>query len=454
MSERQRANHGHCAVGPGRGVEAASAPPGVAGFWPLRIVMIGGGYTSVFAYRSLRAQIRAGRVRVTVLSADDHHNFHGFTGEVVAGLLPYRLTRSPLTELMPLADVVHGTVVRVHRDSDTVVVRPADGGPDRIVGFDHLVVGAGGREPLDDIPGLAEHGWSLRAPGEFDRWLGRLGELTRPAGGRRPPVLIVGGGVAGVELAAAVADRLRRLRSEIPVLLVHSGNALLPGLRDAQPRLAAVAQRELARLGVVVRLGTRVHRIGANRVQLSDGSSLPVSAVLATNGQRPMDIPGLDTLMHDTRHRLTTRGDLSVTGNIWAAGDVACVAHPVTGRPVPADALWAIKAGTHLGRNLARLATGRSTRPFRYRGLGRAMSFGVGRAAAELYGLPICGPVGWLLRLAFFLRFMPRRRQALGVLAALGAGVARWVGRSTPRMSVRSPARRAVIGVRSQGILG
>jgi NADH dehydrogenase len=78
--------------------------------------------------------------------------------------------------------------------------------------------------------------------------------------------------------------------------------------------------------------------------------------------------------------------------------------------------LWAIKAGAHAGRNVARTLKGRHTSRFRYRGLGQAASFGLGRSAAELYGVTFTGPVAWLLRLAFFVRFMPSRRNALAVL--------------------------------------
>ncbi|WP_395728322.1 NAD(P)/FAD-dependent oxidoreductase [Nakamurella sp.] len=381
---------------------------------PRRIVLLGGGYVSLFAYRALRPAIRSGSVQVTVLSADSHHNFHGFTGEVVAGLLPYRLTRAPLATLMPLADVVHGTVRRVDRPAQTAVVAPADGTPDQLVGYDQLVVGTGGREPLAAIPGLATYGYSLRAPGEFHRFLRRLDDLVRTGGNE--PVVIVGGGSAGVELAAAVAGRFRRGRAEMPVMLVHSGAGLLPG---SPPRMGAATRRELARLGVLVRLNVRVRRVGESAVELSDGSRVAAAAVLATHGQRPVGIPGLADLVHDERGRLVVDPTFRVADTIWAAGDAARVAHPVTGRPVPANALWAIKAGSHLGRNLRRVIGGRNAGRFRYRGLGQAMAFGVGRSAAELYGVPLSGWAGWLLRLAFFLRFMPLRRQALGVLAAL-----------------------------------
>jgi NADH dehydrogenase len=83
---------------------------------------------------------------------------------------------------------------------------------------------------------------------------------------------------------------------------------------------------------------------------------------------------------------------------------------------VPANALWAIKGGEHVGANLARRIRGRATRPFAYRGLGQAASFGLGRSISELYGIPFTGWVAWVLRLTFFLRFMPSRRKAAQVV--------------------------------------
>ncbi len=53
----------------------------------VRVVMIGGGYAALHAYRALRRQLRAGRVQITVIAQDDRHNFHGFTGDVVASFL-------------------------------------------------------------------------------------------------------------------------------------------------------------------------------------------------------------------------------------------------------------------------------------------------------------------------------------------------------------------------------
>ena len=384
-----------------------------------RVVLLGGGYVTLHAYAGLMRRagraVRRGEVQIVVISADDAHSFHGFTGEVLAGLLPYERTRTPLADAMPHAHVVLGRATSIDAERRVVHYELLDeqSGLRRqcVVDYDELVVGTGGREPAAVVPGLAEHGFTLRAPGDIGVLTERVRAAAARRGLRRHTVLVAGGGMAGVEMAAAVAD-LGGAR--VRVELVHSGEAILPELRREQPRLARRAEQELQRLGVRVRLGVRLASVTADRATLSDGTSLPASTVIATIGQRPVQLPGLDG-HRDPRGRLVTRPDLSVVEGVWAAGDAACVVHPTSGEPVPANALWAIKGGAHVGRNLARRLRGRPTRPFAYRGLGQAASFGFGRSISELYGIPFTGWVAWVLRLTFFLRFMPSRRKAAQV---------------------------------------
>lgn len=366
-----------------------------------RVVLLGGGYVTLHAYgalaRRLRGELNRGAVELVVLSADTMHNFHGFTGEVVAGLLPIELTQTPLTEAMPRARVLHARVTRVDLAARRVHYLADDA--EHRMGYDALVVGTGAREPLAGLEGQA---LTLRGPGD----LAELLQHVRVVDG---PVVVVGGGLAGVELAAALAARAP------DVVLVQSGDRVVPALHDEQPRLAARCVAELARLGVDVRTGLRVVAADDESVTLSDGSVVGTRVVLATTGQRAVALPGLETLPRDERGRLVTTRELLVAPDVWSAGDAASVAHPRTGAPVTANALWAIKAGDHVGRNVARALTGRSGRRFRYLGLGQAASFGVGRGVADLYGLPLTGWVAWLMRVGFFVRFMPSRSRALRI---------------------------------------
>ncbi|HET8969621.1 MAG TPA: FAD-dependent oxidoreductase [Candidatus Nanopelagicales bacterium] len=406
-----------------------------------RVVLLGGGYVTLFAYRALMhrlgQQVRDGRLEIVVVSPDDAHSFHGFTGDVIAGILPFERTRTPLAQIMPHARILHARAVRIDRRERLVEIERVDDGVRSDLSYSALVVGTGGREPVGRVPGMADHGRTLRGPGDIRALADRVAAIaSAPADSLDRRVVVIGGGLAGTELAAATADRGA---GGVQVTLVHSGARLLPEFDD-QPRLRARAEAELARLGVAVRTGVRVVRVTEDAVLLDDGTLLRAGTVIATVGQAPVAVAGLEEF-RDERGRLAVAPDLSVTAAIWAAGDAARVVRPGTTEPVPANALWAIKAGAHAGANVAAhlrgelgLAgrVGAVARPFTYRGLGRAASYGLGRSVCELYGIPFTGAVAWLLRLVFFLRFMPSRRRALAVVGDLAArgGRARATGRA------------------------
>ena len=133
-----------------------------------RVVLLGGGYVTLHAYKALvrhaSRAIRRGDLDVVVISADDSHSFHGFTGEALAGLLPYERTRERLDALMPHARIILGRAVRIDADGRVVHYEPEGRPGIETIGFDALVVGTGGREPSHTVPGLAEHGFTLRSP--------------------------------------------------------------------------------------------------------------------------------------------------------------------------------------------------------------------------------------------------------------------------------------------------
>jgi NADH:ubiquinone reductase (H+-translocating) len=411
-----------------------------------RVVLLGGGYVTLHAYaalaRRMRGDLRRGRLEVVVVSADAAHSFHGFTGEVASGQLPFERTRTPLTEVCPRAWVIHARVTGVDTAGRTVTYR-LPSGAERTLSYTHLVVGTGGAEPTAQVPGLAEHGCTLRGTGDIKALVQRVrAALDAPDDGLGSrSVVVAGGGMAGVELAAALADLGR---DRLSVTLVHRGPTLLPALRAEHPRLAERADAELERLGVRVRLGTGLASVTPGGARLSDGSLLAARTVLGTVGQQAVQIPGLCRGLRDERGRLVTAPDLSVAPGVWAAGDAARVLHAVTGHPVPANALWAIKGGAHVGANIARVLDDRQPRPFRYRGLGQVASFGLGRSVGEIYGVELTGVPAWLVRLAFFLRFMPSRRNAAAVVSDLTRLVAQGGARPVPAdTGVRASSRLA-----------
>lgn len=410
------------------------------------VVILGGGYVGLWAARRL---LRDGEdVRVTVVSAAPCHSFHGWTAEVITGHVAPEHARVPLERLVPGARLVHGEVVGVSTDARSVTVRT--GAEETQLRYDELVVGVGSHDALESVPGLAEHGWSVKGDGalrdltaHLDEVVAAAEEATDDAERRRLlTVVVAGGGYAGTEVAAAIAQRLRAridgvaaLAGARPrVLLVARGTSLVPSLRPRFARVADYLAREAVGVGVEVTYERCLAGVSAEGATLDDGARVAAGTVVSTVGQVPAMLPGTEAWPREATGRIVTDRALRVAPGVWAGGDVAAVPHPSGTGPCPSNALWAIYHGKHVGRNLARVLEGRRPLPFRFPGLGQAASIGVGRGAAELYGIPLTGWSAWLARWGFFHWFMPSRRVAL-------AAAAGWFRQSRPHVAGSSACR-------------
>lgn len=405
---------------------------------PARIVILGGGYVTVWAYRALarrlRAQLRSEQVTITVVSLDNYHAFHGWTGEVLGGIVPVAHGFSALRPLLKHARFVRGEVLNVSLSEQTVQVRLFGDDRHESLPYDHLLFALGSRDRQERVPGLAQHGWRVKGTGDLLALRNHLIDVLERADAISDPaarqqalsIVIGGGGFAGVEMCAAIAELMEVARRHYPILrreqvrivLAHAGDALLPQLRPRYTRLAEYATKQLRRYGVDVRLGVRLAQVTTEGAMLSDGTMIPSATVISTVGQTLTPLAGTEMLARDANGRLLTNPQLHLVDapHLWAGGDVAHVLHPRSQDVCPANALWAIKHGEHVGANIARAVLGQPLRPFAYPGLGQAASLGVGKGAVELYGMQFTGWLGWFLRFFFFLYFMPSRAQMVRVV--------------------------------------
>lgn len=387
-----------------------------------RVVILGGGYAGLHAFSALRSRLRAplarGEVELIVVSRDGHHTYHGWTGEVLSGELAMEST---LTALEPLlgSSFVQGEVVAADISANTLTVRSEAG--EHEIGFDHLVIAAGSVDPFDRIPGLAEHGWCVKDCRNMQKLVDRLEGWDAAAAGTRN-VVVVGGGLAGVETASALAARFGRAGSgKVNIHLVSSSEKLLPTLRPDFDHIAETATRTLLEQGVQLHQGTRVARIGEHQVELADGKTIASDLSVVAAGVSFGILPGTESLPRNQAGQIIATDGLRVQGSdtIWVAGDIAAVPHPATGESCPANALWAMKQGDCVGRNIARAIKGQSVKGFNFRGLGQAAGLAGQRGITELYNIQLTGRLAWVVRVLFFAWFMPSRRGALSVVSQL-----------------------------------
>ncbi len=387
------------------------------------VVIIGGGFGGLYAARRLAR----GNVRVTLVDRQNYHLFQPLLYQVAtAGLSPGDIA-TPIRALLARQSNVEvrlGDVQRVDLAARTVVLT------DGALSYDFLVLAAGVRHAY-----FGRDDWEAYAPGlktlddalEIRRRVLTAFEAAEKEDdeARRRAFLtfvVVGGGPTGVELAGAIAELARFTVAgdfrrfdprQARVLLVEAGDRVLSAF-DAP--LSGKALASLQRLGVEVRLATRVTDVGPHGVRLGDE---PVAArtVLWAAGVSGAPLAKTLGVPLDRTGRVTVEADLSVPGHptAFVVGDLASVALP-DGATLPGLAPVAIQQGEHAADNVLAAAAGRPTAPFRY--LDKGIMATVGRASgiAQSGRLRLSGFLGWLAWLFIHILYLIGFRNRLVVL--------------------------------------
>ena len=316
-----------------------------------------------------------------------------------------------------------GEMTALDRDRREVRVAPYldDEGlqvtPDRVVGYDTLVMALGSLSNDFGTPGVREHALKLESKTDAQRFHMRMVNACIRAHAQTTPLrpdqlhlAIIGAGATGVELAAelhrttreVIAYGLDRVDAEkdIQVSLIEAADRVLPAL---PPRLSQATVDLLRKMGVVVHTSAQVAEVLANGVRLVDGRTLPAELVVWAAGVKApdflKDIAGLET---NRSNQLVVHASLQTSRdeNIFALGDCAACAWPEanscqSGRAgnehspvslVPPRAQAAHQQASHMFGQIRRLLAGRPLKDYRYRDFGSLVSLGEYSTVGNMMG--------------------------------------------------------------------
>ncbi|MFJ3713896.1 MULTISPECIES: dihydrolipoyl dehydrogenase family protein [unclassified Streptomyces] len=207
-------------------------------------------------------------------------------------------------------DAIGADLYRGHgrlQGKKTVAVTGPDGGEQVLTARHAVAVCTGSRAVVPDLPGLADaRPWTSREATSAQAVPGRL--------------VVVGGGVVGVEMAAA----WQALGSRVTMLV--RGGGLLPRMEPFAGELVGAA---LTEAGVDIRTGTSAASVerdnGPVTVVLESGERIEADEILIATGRAPRseDI-GLDTVGLEAGSWLAVDDSCRVEGSDWlyAVGDV------------------------------------------------------------------------------------------------------------------------------------
>lgn len=386
------------------------------------VVIIGGGFAGLYAAKSLaRAP-----VRITLLDRHNHHTFQPLLYQVATGALNPSEIATPIRRILRRQDNTRVLLADVKAvDADKKLVH-FEGGS---IGYDTLIVAAGATHSY-----FGRDDWSVFAPGlksiedaleirrrVFFAYEAAEHEADKTVRSAWTTFVVVGGGPTGVEMAGALAEiathtlehDFRRIDpKEARILLLEGAPRVLGAYPEA---LCAKAQRQLERLGVEVRVGSRVTEIDRDGVKLGDERIMARTVVWAAGVAASPLAKSLGTPL-DRAGRVLVSPDLTVPGreDIYVIGDLAALTQD--GKPIPGVAPAAMQEGRHAAMNIVRAIKGEPRLPFRYVDKGSLATIGRAAAIADFGRIKISGFVAWIAWFTIHIFFLIGFRNRFVVL--------------------------------------
>ncbi len=370
--------------------------------------------------------------RITLVDRQNHHLFQPLLYQVATAGLSAPEIAQPVRSILsnrPRVTVLLKSVVDFNLAEKKVVLEKNE------LSYDYLVLALGGvtsyfghPEWEQFAPGLKSLDDALRIRRHVLLAFEQAENATDVAErGRLMTIVVVGGGPTGVELAGAFAELARHvLKSDFRridpaqarIVLIEAGPRVLAHL---PPKLSASAQRQLEKLGVDVRTGTKVKNIIQGRVELENGQVIEAESILWGAGVSASPVTKKLGAELDRTGRVKVNPDLSLPGHpeVFAIGDLALVID-ADGKPVPGVSPAAMQMAKHVARIIrGELEPGRQSAarpPFRYWDKGTMATIGRSAAVAKIGRIEFNGFLAWVAWLFVHLIFLIGFRNRLAVL--------------------------------------
>jgi len=385
------------------------------------LVLIGGGHSHALVLRRWGMAPVPG-VRLTLINPGPTAPYSGMLPGHLAGHYQQRDLEIDLVRLARHAGarLILSHAVGIDTDARSIQI---EGRGD--VGYDVASLDVGINAQMPGITGFSQHAVGAKPLDIYAaRWRSFLREVAE---GRSPAqVSVIGGGVAGVELALAMHHALKAAGHQPEVALIEAADDISGVGPAARKRLLHALATENIRLFT----GRRVDHITPDKVHLEDKTEIPTALCVGAAGAFAHG------WLYETGLPLTdgfvdVDATLEVCGvkGLFAVGDCA----NMTASPRPKAGVFAVRAGPVLYDNLKASLTGGALRPFRpQKHYLKLISLGGKKALAERHGFALANGALWRWKDRIDRKFMekmndlpvmapppPPKGAALGVAEAL-----------------------------------
>ncbi len=327
-----------------------------------RIVILGGGYSGVMAAGRLAHKLRGQAAEITLVNALPDFVQRIRLHQLAADQSP---AKASITKLLKGTGVnfVQARVTQLNPQSRSLTVQTPQGDKQPL-NYDYLIYALGSYVDTSRVDGVQEYALSLGSEAASIELRDKLPAIAQ-RGGR---LVIVGGGLTGIESAAELAEAYPTLK----VTLITRG---LFG-EELSQKGRKYLQQTFERLHIKVIDNASVKRISADEVHY-EGGTLAYDACLWSGAFTVSDLPAKAGLQVNDLGQITVDNHLRSVShqNIYAVGDAADVSEAI-GTPIRMACATALPMGAYAADELAAHISGSEHRPHEFAYVIRCISLG------------------------------------------------------------------------------
>ena len=353
----------------------------------MHVVVVGGGFGGVKTALELsKKQIG----RVTLIS-DESYFLHHATLYATATGKNFAESIIPLNTIFanhPNVEIVHDKISAFDPKRRLITGK-------KDYHYDKLVLALGSVTTYFGIQGMKEHSYGIKSIDQIKDFHEHIyDELVQRKLDKE--YFVIGAGLTGVEMAAALNDYLKLLKTTYRLKQTASKVTLIEAAPRVVPHLSKTASRKVSRQlhtqGIKVRVDHRVGALEDDKI-IIEGKAYPTTTAIWTSGvaNNPFFSHNADNfnLAHDGR--VNVNPYLEALGGVYVVGDNNTVPYSGTAWPT-------LKQAKHVANNITRLATKRPQERFRPTSAPSGVPLGARWGYVEWHGIYLAGRSGAFVR--------------------------------------------------------
>ncbi|WP_439130624.1 NAD(P)/FAD-dependent oxidoreductase [Polaribacter sp.] len=372
-----------------------------------RVVIIGGGFAGLAAAKGLEQQ----ELQVVLIDKHNYHTFQPLLYQVATGGLEPDSIAFPLRKRFNDVENFYfrlAEVVKIHPEKN--ILETSIGNLD----YDELIIATGSTTNFFGNTNIQKNTMEMKSVPQSLNIRSLILEnfeealLTDNIEERNALMnfVIVGGGPTGVELAGALAEMKKGILPkdypdldirQMQINLIQSSGEILKGM---SAQASEKAEDFLIKLGVNVWKNLRVLDYDGKTVTTNGIDHFRAETVIWAAGVKGELVEGLQTeclIERAARIKVNEYNQVMNYTNIYAIGDVACMASKKNPYGHPMMAQPAIQQGKLVAKNLLAKLFHKKQKPFVYNDKGAMATIGRNKAVVDLPNWKFQGVFAWFV---------------------------------------------------------